>query len=212
MADELKKHLIPERLISDLKQIILQARQSAYAAVNACMISTYWKIGQRIVEEEQQGKTRAEYGKGQLQELAKILTMECGQGFDARRLRERSEFTAKSISFGDGNDTLQLDGNYAYLDSSEGDGKTLFGAGNDKMILSDGSVLENYYGTLTLDFGSGTDTMTFNGDVEVYADQLVITGLENITGTGSLVLNNGCTLDDETKAKFEKAGICVTLA
>ena len=31
------------------------------------MISTYWKIGQRIVEEEQQGKTRAEYGKGQLQ-------------------------------------------------------------------------------------------------------------------------------------------------
>ena len=54
--------------------------------------------------------------------------------------------------------------------------------------------------------------MTFNGDVEVYADQLVITDLENITGSGSLVLNNGCTLDDETKAKFEKAGISVTLA
>lgn len=52
------------------------------------MISTYWKIGQRIVEEEQQEMTRAEYGKGQLQELAKILTMECGQGFDARRLRD----------------------------------------------------------------------------------------------------------------------------
>ena len=92
MADELKKHLIPERLISDLKQIILQARQSAYAAVNACMISTYWKIGQRIVEEEQQEKTRAEYGKGQLQELAKILTMECCQGFDARRLRDYRQF------------------------------------------------------------------------------------------------------------------------
>ena len=56
------------------------------------MISTYWKIGQRIVEEEQQEKTRAEYGKGQLQELAKILIMECGQGFDARRLRDYRQF------------------------------------------------------------------------------------------------------------------------
>ncbi len=37
-------------------------------------------------------------------------------------------------------------------------------------------------------------------------------GLENITGSGSLVLVDGCTLDDETKAKFEKAGISVTLA
>ena len=54
--------------------------------------------------------------------------------------------------------------------------------------------------------------MTFNGDVEVYADQLVITGLENITGSGSLVLVDGCTLDDETKAKFENAGITVTIA
>ena len=65
MANELKNNSISETLITDLKQIILQARQGAYAAVNACMISTYWKIGQRIVEEEQQGKTRAEYGKGQ---------------------------------------------------------------------------------------------------------------------------------------------------
>ena len=76
MANELKNNSISETLITDLKQIILQARQEAYAAVNACMISTYWKIWQRIVEEEQQGKTRAEYGKGQLQELAKILTLE----------------------------------------------------------------------------------------------------------------------------------------
>ena len=37
-------------------------------------------------------------------------------------------------------------------------------------------------------------------------------GLENITGSGSLVLSYGCTLDDETKNKFEKAGISVTLA
>ena len=137
-------------------------------------------------------------------------TLNFGTGNDTFRMREASECSAKSISFGDGNDTLQLDYN-AWLDLNEGDGKILFGAGNDKLILGDSSELEAS-NTLTLDFGSGTDTMTFNGDVEVYADQLVITGLENITGTGSLVLNNGCTLDDETKAKFEKAGISVTLA
>lgn len=51
-----------------------------------------WKIGQRIVEEEQQGKTRAEYGKGQLQELAKILTLEFGKGFDDRNLRYCRQF------------------------------------------------------------------------------------------------------------------------
>ena len=92
MANELKNNLVSETLVTDLKQIILQARQGAYAAVNACMISTYWKIGQRIVEEEQQGKTRTEYGKGQLQELAKILTLEYDHGFDARRLRDYRQF------------------------------------------------------------------------------------------------------------------------
>ena len=92
MANELKNNLVSETLVTDLKQIILQARQGAYAAVNACMISTYWKIGQRIVEEEQLGKTRAEYGKGQLQELAKILTLEFGKGFDDRRLRDYRQF------------------------------------------------------------------------------------------------------------------------
>ena len=92
MSDEIQKYDIPNNLITDLKQIIQQARQGAYAAVNACMISAYWKIGQRIVEEEQQGKTRAEYGKGQLQALAKVLTLEFGQGFDTRRLRDYRQF------------------------------------------------------------------------------------------------------------------------
>lgn len=63
MNDKIQKSVIPENLIADLKQIIQQSRQGAYAAINACMISAYWKIGQRIVEEEQQGRARAEYGK-----------------------------------------------------------------------------------------------------------------------------------------------------
>lgn len=92
MNDEIKKTVIPENLVTDLKQIILQSRQSAYAAVNACMISAYWKIGQRIVEEEQRGNARAEYGKGQLRALAKILTGEFGKGFEERNLRYYRQF------------------------------------------------------------------------------------------------------------------------
>ena len=49
--------------VSDIKQLIEQSRRTAYAAVNSIMIDTYWHIGQRIVEQEQQGEKRAEYGK-----------------------------------------------------------------------------------------------------------------------------------------------------
>lgn len=49
-------------VVDDIKQIINNGRATAYAAVNSTMISTYWNIGRRIVEEEQHGKERAEYG------------------------------------------------------------------------------------------------------------------------------------------------------
>lgn len=54
----------------DIQQIIAQSRQTAYAAVNAVMIEAYWKIGQRIVEEDQHGSRRAEYGKALINTLA----------------------------------------------------------------------------------------------------------------------------------------------
>ena len=49
-------------VVDDIKNIIDKGRTAAYAAVNTTMIATYWNIGRRIVEEEQQGKSRAEYG------------------------------------------------------------------------------------------------------------------------------------------------------
>lgn len=71
MNDEIKKTVIPENLVTDLKQIILQSRQSAYAAVNACMISAYWKIGQRIVEEEQRGECKSRIWEGTVAGIGK---------------------------------------------------------------------------------------------------------------------------------------------
>ena len=63
------------QLYNDVCHIIEQGRQNAYAAVNRSMIETYWRIGQRIVEEEQQGKERAEYGEKIIENLSKQLTL-----------------------------------------------------------------------------------------------------------------------------------------
>ena len=59
--------------VEDIKELVAQGRRQAYAAVNQAMVSTYWQIGKRIVEEEQQRQTRAEYGKQLLKELWGLL-------------------------------------------------------------------------------------------------------------------------------------------
>jgi len=78
--------------IQDIKQILQQARQKTYAAVNVAMVEAYWQIGRRIVEEEQQGEARAAYGEGLLKELALALTEEFGKGFSAPNLRNFRQF------------------------------------------------------------------------------------------------------------------------
>ena len=72
--------------VSDIKQLIEQSRRTAYAAVNSIMIDTYWHIGQRIVEQEQQGEKRAEYGKQIIKLLSKELTQAYGRGWSVRNL------------------------------------------------------------------------------------------------------------------------------
>lgn len=73
-------------LYNDVCRIIEQGRQQAYAAVNSSMIETYWNIGRRIVEEEQQGKERAEYGEQIIERLSHQLTHQYGKGFSKRYL------------------------------------------------------------------------------------------------------------------------------
>ena len=73
-------------LLGDVKRIIEQGRQQAYAAVNNAMIGTYWHIGQRIVEEEQHGQQRAMYGERLISALSEELTREYGKGFSKRYL------------------------------------------------------------------------------------------------------------------------------
>ena len=78
--------------VSEIKQILSAARQKAYSAVNFAMVEAYWLIGKRIVEEEQQGKERAEYGAYVIKTLSKELTAEFGKGFSERSIRQFRQF------------------------------------------------------------------------------------------------------------------------
>jgi DUF1016 N-terminal domain len=81
-----------ENLHSEARQIIEGGRHAAYRAVNTSMVKTYWELGQLIVQEEQQGKARADYGKYLIAELAQRLTLEFGKGFDKRNLFYMRQF------------------------------------------------------------------------------------------------------------------------
>ncbi len=85
MNSELEKW--NNNLYGAIRQVLEAARKSAYKAVNFAMVQAYWQIGRLIVEDEQNGENRAEYGKRVLEELAKRLTADFGKGFDASNLR-----------------------------------------------------------------------------------------------------------------------------
>lgn len=78
--------------VANIKQILDTARQKAYSAINTAMIEAYWLVGKRIVEEEQQGSHRAEYGHHLLQILSTELTSSFGKGFTETNLRNFRHF------------------------------------------------------------------------------------------------------------------------
>ena len=75
-----------------IKNLIVDARSRVRIAVNFTMVDLYWSIGQQIVEEEQAGKSRAEYGKALLRGLSISLVDEFGNSFDERELRRMRQF------------------------------------------------------------------------------------------------------------------------
>lgn len=79
-------------LYQEVRQIIDSARGNAVRSVDFCRVQMYWNIGRRIVEEEQQGKERADYGAYLLKNLAKALEPEYGSGFSYRQLNFCRQF------------------------------------------------------------------------------------------------------------------------
>jgi predicted nuclease of restriction endonuclease-like (RecB) superfamily len=75
-----------------IKNILQSARDNAYRHINFVMVEAYWNIGKQIVEDEQRGKDRAEYGSYLIKELSSRLTKDFGKGFTQQNLRNMRQF------------------------------------------------------------------------------------------------------------------------
>lgn len=113
-------------LYNEIRSVLEKARSSAYRAVNFAMVQAYWQVGYLIVEHEQEGKERAEYGKAVLKEISMRLAGEFGKGFDVTNLRKMRQFylmfskrDAVSLKFGESNrDAMRLDSGAVKKDSA----------------------------------------------------------------------------------------------
>lgn len=88
----MSKEIVSKNIYSRIHHIIENARGNIMRAVNSEMVQAYWLIGKEIVEEEQKGKGRAEYGKKLLENLAVNLKADFGEGFDDSNLRYIRKF------------------------------------------------------------------------------------------------------------------------
>lgn len=82
-------------LVNDLRSIVSKARSKAFAAVNYSLVERNWRIGQRIVEEEQNGASRAKYGKHVIEVASAALTKEFGKGFSETNIMNFKKFYLK---------------------------------------------------------------------------------------------------------------------
>lgn len=86
------KNLVRKKLFQSVKVLIVAAQQNVVRNVNTTMLLTYFEIGRMIVEDEQQGKHRAEYAKETLINLSSFLTKEFGKGYSVSNLEYMSSF------------------------------------------------------------------------------------------------------------------------
>ena len=77
-----------DRLLMSVGTALEQGRQQTVYAVNSAMVHTYWEIGRQIVEYEQHGSEKAEYGSGLLNQLSNDLTIRYGNGFSLSNINK----------------------------------------------------------------------------------------------------------------------------
>ena len=82
----------PPTFFTDVRHILADARRRTYATVNFIMVEAYWRIGRRIVEEEQAGHHRAQYGSSLIRELSRQLGEEFGKGFSVANIENFRRF------------------------------------------------------------------------------------------------------------------------
>lgn len=89
---ESKKIVVSDRLYQSVRRVIQEVHRVVSRVANRAMVETYWRVGCLIVEDEQKGRRKAEYGKAVLKDLAARLTAEYGSGYDASNLRNMRLF------------------------------------------------------------------------------------------------------------------------
>ncbi len=92
MKNELKNNNNYQNLISQISDTYVQGTQKAVLSVNTHLIDTYWNIGKNIVEFEQKGKARAEYGKSLLKNLSTDLKLKYNKGFSLSNIKRMRQF------------------------------------------------------------------------------------------------------------------------
>ena len=93
MSNELiSKDEITNELVNEIKELIINARNKVAQQVNETLVDTYWNIGKVIVEKEQSGQIKAEYGKSVLLNVSKRLSKEIGKGFSKSNLFNMRKF------------------------------------------------------------------------------------------------------------------------
>ncbi|NQX37487.1 Predicted nuclease of restriction endonuclease-like (RecB) superfamily, DUF1016 family [Pedobacter steynii] len=81
-----------DQLYAEISLVVSEAKQRVYQNSNKILLQMYWQIGKLIIEDEQEGKAKAVYGKATLKNLSKLLTVEFGKGFDERNLNNIRSF------------------------------------------------------------------------------------------------------------------------
>ncbi len=92
MSDQLPTTPGFDQTYERIKSILAEARQTAYRAINSAMVVAYWEVGRTIVEEEQRGGQRADYGQEVIKNLARRLLADFGKGFDRSNLWHMRSF------------------------------------------------------------------------------------------------------------------------
>ena len=87
-----------KRFIEDIKQIVATAKAQAYRTVNLMQVASNWLLGWRIVEQEQHGKAKADYGAYVIKLASETLTQEFGKGYSMTNIKSFRKFY---LSFND---------------------------------------------------------------------------------------------------------------
>ncbi len=90
MNSEIKN--LDNQFLESVSALLAESKRKVKTAVNLSMVYTYFEVGKMIVEEEQKGSDRAEYGKYVIDELSRHLTKEFGKGFSATNLKQMRKF------------------------------------------------------------------------------------------------------------------------